>query len=56
MLKNIATTLGLRKKTFAEKVMDTDKKYLFLFSGLALAAVFGVRKAIPLLSALILKR
>ncbi|MCW3124670.1 MAG: hypothetical protein JWO03_328 [Bacteroidetes bacterium] len=46
-MRNILTTLGLRKKTFREKIMDVDKKRLFLYAGLALGTVYGLRKAAP---------
>jgi hypothetical protein len=54
MLKEIATRLGLRKKTFFEKAMG--KKHYLLYTVLAVGAAFGMRKAAPFVSDFIAKR
>ena len=55
MKTNFATMLGLRKKTFFEKVMDWDVKKALLYSALAIGAAYGLRKASPLIGDFIKK-
>lgn len=52
---SIATALGLRKKTFREKVRDMSKSKLLLYSGLALGAAFGMRRIAPMVAGMIAK-
>lgn len=55
-MKDIALLLGLRKKTLFEKAKDINAGKVLLYSGLAIAGAYGLRKAAPMMAGMAIKK
>lgn len=55
-MKKLAVLLGLRKKTLFEKAKDMNAGKVLLYSGLAIAGLYGLQKAAPMMADMAMKR